>query len=373
LVLFVAVWGGFSLPSAQAQFADLAAEFAGAGARPLSMGGAFLALADDSTAAEFNPAGIRILRRPELAWQVTHTFDKHEEYLPLSDLFPGQPSRGVDRNEWSTPSFISYVKPGQDWTVALSQLTTIDFHYVYTDSPSHLTDLVFQSETEVTNNAYGITFATDLQPRLHLGVTLRMNRFDFEYHQRGLFFDGGTIQFSDWSPSVNVGLLWRKSKNWSFGAVFKSPQWIKARDGDFEVDTRLPYTAGVGVAYHPNDRLRLLADVDYIDWSAFDNLPEDQFVRNDVVRYHVGGEYLFCLEDERAWFLRAGAMHENSNAIYYKGSTNTLLREGYPEQDDLNHLSIGLGVATEKYQIDLALDQVLDGRTTLILSMIHYF
>ena len=34
------------------------AEFAGAGARPLAMGGAFLALADDSTAAEFNPAGV---------------------------------------------------------------------------------------------------------------------------------------------------------------------------------------------------------------------------------------------------------------------------------------------------------------------------
>ncbi|MCA9435346.1 MAG: hypothetical protein KC978_06140, partial [Candidatus Omnitrophica bacterium] len=70
--------------NAWAQLGGVDAEFAGAGARALSMGGAFIGLADDSTAAEFNPAGLQILLRPELAWQVTHTFDRREEYLPLT-------------------------------------------------------------------------------------------------------------------------------------------------------------------------------------------------------------------------------------------------------------------------------------------------
>src|SRR2546425_3428012 len=39
----------------------------GAGARGLGMGGAFIAVADDGTAASFNPAGLSQLRRTELA------------------------------------------------------------------------------------------------------------------------------------------------------------------------------------------------------------------------------------------------------------------------------------------------------------------
>ena len=34
---------------------------------------------------------------------------------------------------------------------------------------------------------------------------------------------------------------------------------------------------------------------------------------------------------------------------------------------------VGIGLAKEKYQLDLAVDHVLDGATTLILAMIHYF
>jgi hypothetical protein len=39
----------------------------GSGARALGMGGAFLARADDATAASWNPAGLSYLRRPEMS------------------------------------------------------------------------------------------------------------------------------------------------------------------------------------------------------------------------------------------------------------------------------------------------------------------
>ena len=39
----------------------------GAGARALGMGGAFLARADDATAASWNPAGLSYLLRPEVS------------------------------------------------------------------------------------------------------------------------------------------------------------------------------------------------------------------------------------------------------------------------------------------------------------------
>src|SRR6187401_373432 len=40
----------------------------GSGARALGMGGAFLARADDATAASWNPAGLSYLRAPELSF-----------------------------------------------------------------------------------------------------------------------------------------------------------------------------------------------------------------------------------------------------------------------------------------------------------------
>src|SRR5437867_13375576 len=44
--------------------------FGNPGARSLGMGGAFLGLADDASAAEANPAGLTILRKPEVSLEV---------------------------------------------------------------------------------------------------------------------------------------------------------------------------------------------------------------------------------------------------------------------------------------------------------------
>src|SRR6187431_987463 len=49
-----------SLPSIQFNFGN-------PGARSLGMGGAFLGLADDASAAEANPAGLTILRKAEIS------------------------------------------------------------------------------------------------------------------------------------------------------------------------------------------------------------------------------------------------------------------------------------------------------------------
>jgi len=357
--------------SAWAQLGGIDAEFAGAGARALAMGGAFLGLGDDATAAEFNPAGLQILRRPEAAWQFTHTFDRRDDFLFASSIDRvNNPSRmglrGRESDEWTTPSFASYVHPGQKITWAVSQLTTIDFDRSLDDVSG---DREFHSTTRSTNNAFGLSFATDIKPRLHLGTTLRMNRFDF-YHRDNLI-GPDPVELTDWSPSFNVGLLWRKSKDWSFGAVYKSSQKVEGLGG--EVNTQLPETWGIGVAYHPNDKIRLLADIDYISWSDFDSISDDDFVRNDVTRFHLGGEYLLSVEDDKACLVRAGYMLEESNALFYDGPQSNLLTSGFPEEDDLHHITFGFGVAREKYQIDWAVDHVVDGATTLILSMVHYF
>jgi long-chain fatty acid transport protein len=50
--------------------AGLTFNFGNPGARSLGMGGAFLGLADDASAAEANPAGLTILIRPEVSLEM---------------------------------------------------------------------------------------------------------------------------------------------------------------------------------------------------------------------------------------------------------------------------------------------------------------
>src|SRR3984893_17789251 len=60
--------------------------FGNPGARSLGMGGAFLGLADDASAAEANPAGLTILRKPEVSIEGRNFLEK--QVLTTSGTFP---------------------------------------------------------------------------------------------------------------------------------------------------------------------------------------------------------------------------------------------------------------------------------------------
>ena len=60
--------------------------FGNPGARALGMGGAFLGLADDASAAEANPAGLTILRKAELSIEVRNYLES--QVLTTSGVFP---------------------------------------------------------------------------------------------------------------------------------------------------------------------------------------------------------------------------------------------------------------------------------------------
>src|SRR5437868_4844372 len=60
--------------------------FGNPGARSLGMGGAFLGLADDASAAEANPAGLTILRKPEITIEGRNYQEK--QVFTTSGTFP---------------------------------------------------------------------------------------------------------------------------------------------------------------------------------------------------------------------------------------------------------------------------------------------
>src|SRR5919106_3525316 len=60
--------------------------FGNPGARSLGMGGAFLGLADDASAAEANPAGLTILRKPEVSLELRNY--EENQIFTTSGTFP---------------------------------------------------------------------------------------------------------------------------------------------------------------------------------------------------------------------------------------------------------------------------------------------
>src|SRR4029077_5217886 len=68
--------------------------FGNPGARSLGMGGAFLGLADDASAAEANPAGLTILRKPEISVEGRNY--QEQQVFSTSGTYPN-----IDRTAFS--------------------------------------------------------------------------------------------------------------------------------------------------------------------------------------------------------------------------------------------------------------------------------
>jgi len=110
-----------------------------------------------------------------------------------------------------------------------------------------------------------------------------------------------------------------------------------------------------------------------VRWSKFKDEDQDWLERDDVTRVHVGGEYLFALnpEKQRAWFVRAGYMWEESNAVR-ANSHDPKAQESFPREEPRDHVTFGLGLALERFQVDVGVDRCKD-KTDLILSTVVYF
>ncbi|MBU1043690.1 MAG: hypothetical protein KJ915_04745 [Candidatus Omnitrophica bacterium] len=159
------------------------------GARPISMGGAFVALADDANASTWNPAG--------LGWQKDHE-------VSVSSTING-------RNDYITGDFVS-----DDYIVYTSKVAQ-------SDSEQGAIGVYFQNSTyenQITRSktilwqpgiAYGRQFFSD--PNKAWGISL--NYFNFKSEIPG-------ISSSDTALSLNAGFLWSITENLSLGLLVEN-------------------------------------------------------------------------------------------------------------------------------------------------------
>ncbi len=120
---FLAVSAAVALPlSAQntdiESLSGLQFNFGNPGARSLGMGGAFLGLADDASAAEANPSGLTILRKPEVTLEVRNY--QEQQLFTTSGTFPDLNRTAFSHySQRAELTFGSFVYPIKNWTLGV--------------------------------------------------------------------------------------------------------------------------------------------------------------------------------------------------------------------------------------------------------------
>jgi len=402
--------------------------FSNPGARSLGLGGAFVALADDATAAWANPAGLVQIAEPEVSVEVRYW--SYSTPFVSGGRIRGEPTGvGLDTVsglqtdtagfDVTGLAFLSFVYPGDRWSLSVYRhvLANLETHgeteglFIEGAGGEPLRFLDQRNRMQLDAISYGLSGAYRITEAFSVGVGLVYYDTSFTIHSDLYLWDdlddplgsgtsylpehfviGQTLYGSDRSLGFSAGILWKISPLWSLGGRYREGPVThptgQARVGsildldvppgsviDFEVggDVELPDNYGLGVAYRSADgQLTIGFEWDRVTYSdAFDNLDEDDQLIDDANQFHLGGEWVL-LETRPLLAIRAGVWHDpdhqtraNENADDH---TRALLRPG----EDQLHYALGLGLAFKNFQVDGAVD-LSDTVNTASLSVIYSF
>ncbi len=319
----------------------------GAGARALGMGGAFVAVADDGSAASWNPAGLGVLVESELLVAVVGVDDGSSDYPGYTFSEVGDPASGGDFTGFATKrdgnflDYFSYVHlfeaEKRNWVTAFSYQRAINRGFDLTQrTPSALVALndirliqrTLVGQTTNSSGGYDVVAAAmgvNVTEQLSLGISLNYWDLDVEQTETTQLeqaFDlGGIVErntvtfrrFVDQSGSAlnaNLGLMWRPYPGLSVGAVYKTAFDLDLDLTDVIDTTDLPRTGVVGtaatiewpetyalgVSWRPKNVSRLLLSADWTQskWS------DSKLRRNDQApELFPGGTGVSAQEDSR--------------------------------------------------------------------------
>lgn len=418
LVAVVAL-SAFAAVPAFAQNTDIEAlsgltfSFGNPGARALGMGGAFLALADDASAAEANPAGLTILRQPEVSLEGRH-WETDQSFAVAGDFPDLETASLTNRSRRAEVNFGSIVYPMGNFAIAAyyhqplaqrSDTTVLGNNINFYLGPNGPV-----SPTQCDNDPKCLQYV--LYPfRTAVDVSLKTTGVALAY-KIGSFSIGGAVkhmQFeetaftfrtdTDFNPLTLVGqvgddsdttftggIKWEISPSFSFGAVYKQGASFETdllfqdlSSGGSEITFanpafNVPDIYGAGIAFRPIPTLTISADVVNVGYSALsddfysvlDGIDGDaEYEVDDVTEYHVGAEYFFATQIPVA--IRAGWWRDPAHSLTFVGDLDRPNAVGarilYPGTEDQDHYSVGVGLAWPRFQIDAAYDTADTVRT----------
>lgn len=369
----------------------------GSGARATGMGGAFIGVADDATAASWNPGGLVQLEKPEFSFVYAYQNTSQQYNSTL------HPELGGTENDWDTHSInyasVAYPFKAFDRNMVVSlnyqRLFELDkklgFSYQWPlTAPNSLVDSVSYSQNGFLA-ALSPAFAVQIIPELSIGATVNIwddfhggSSWKSSYSSNGtgslvgMAFNETTSANSKYTFSginSNLGLMYSPTSKLNIGAVYKfafdadlkkegsstsvktfptAPSFNSSTttSTDEMMTMKMPASYGIGISYKPTDKWVFALDGYYTEWSRFtivDSLgneinpiygtPISDGRLSDTVQVRLGGEYLFIM-DKNIIPVRAGFFYDPEPAK--------------SNMKDYYGFSLGTGYSTPRYSFDIS-------------------
>ena len=369
--------------------------FSNPGARSLSMAGAFVALADDATAAYANPAGLTQLSRREFSAEGRY-YDYSTPHLsngrlPTDGSFRDVLSYGASDSSASGAAFLSMVFPFEQATLAIYRHEVMDFNTRFAFETEGINPAAFKSDIDLKDVSYGVSTAVALGERLRLGAGIVWHEFSIDSRTvRDTGFGSTSIQTQKGkdrglgyilgmryliTEDLSVGAVYRRSprlryqaRNLSFDPNFIGPEPVEfmRKQSDFD----MPDVWGVGLSYRFNEAFTVNLDVNRIRYSqltrnitsAFDattasDAPLSTLKLSDGTEIRVGGEYVF-VDLPVPLSIRAGVWRDPEHTIHYHGDDPDSIESRIfsASTGDQTHYTFGMGLAFERFSIDFGAD-----------------
>ncbi len=282
------------------------------GTRALSMGGAFVGLADDFSAIYWNPAGLANFKNRTFGFYGVDIIPSGTYKItlpaPWNTMIPPYSATPVD-TKTKTKHYLAgmgaYIHPINEKLVA-----AIGFY-----TPSGLgsnwdgsklsfisggrTDIEWTSKIGLLTIAP--TLAYKISDKFQIGASVNINYGMFDIKMYGgkpdltplgvpiTAYDLGQYEESDtgWGVAATLGLMYKPDDRTSIGLTFRTPSKVK-----FSGDAKLPGFAGLGapassgvdrdvtwpmwiaggLAFKPDPKITLTVDAQWTQWSKIENL-----------------------------------------------------------------------------------------------------
>jgi long-subunit fatty acid transport protein len=344
-------------------FSQFEFNFNSPGARATGIGGAFISIADDATAAEANPAGLTALLRPEVSFELKGVRFRRDvsnfSHTGTADNFT-LVSREFENN-LIIPSFGSVVIPMGNVVGSLFRHELVHFETSYFTKGSYVppapgtapgdgsyffpvhSDLTMKVVNWGAALSYKVSrgFSVGLSGGLsQLSVNSTLSRYYLEVFSTGNLTNESRIDDEGNSYFLNLGLLVRPADNLAIGAIYKLRPRFELEHNllvrEFPEDTviaqtinfNVPSSIGLGISYRPLDVLTLAFDVSRVSYSDMTKdfvlvfgtdavVPSDYSV-DDAFEFHAGVEYVLLLRSMGVVF-RGGLYNEADSRITFTG------------------------------------------------------
>ena len=374
----------------------------GSGARAMGLGNAFIAIADDATAASWNPAGLLQLETLELSFAVEAIWFNQDLVSSSNSEVSGRNDLHLDDLNYASLVFPFFFHTNMVFSLNYLKLYRFDkslgFPILFpAPSPAEFgQQRFFEFDQEGAFSALIPAYGFDLTDNLSIGVTFNIwndtitGDSSLKKQQRSIGRDfvpniGDVKTFEevneeklivDSGYSFTIGGLYRINRKWNIGFVIKPPfqlnvdqkitrtlderfitadgspppeitSSVEREDSDFE----FPINAGGGIAWRPLKSLVTSLDITWTDWSEFNLRKGSQDINpisgrdvdvgklKDTITLRLGCEYV-VVRDTFLIPLRFGLGYDPAPAV---GGV-----------DDYFTASLGSGFQIGNYNLDIA-------------------